>query len=80
MGFSVIQTRQDLIDYALRQLGSPSHEIEISTEQIDDAIDDTLRIAFEFLTAHYLHFIISIVNVNDFGLFLAIKTFNAYRA
>ena len=36
-------TRQELIDYALRQLGAPVLEINVADEQIDDIVDDALQ-------------------------------------
>lgn len=36
-------SRQELIDYCLRKLGAPVLEINISDEQIDDAVDDALQ-------------------------------------
>lgn len=36
-------SRQELIDYALRQLGAPVLEINVSEEQIDDRLDDALQ-------------------------------------
>jgi len=37
-----INSRQDLIDYAKRQLGAPVLEINIADEQIEDNLDDTI--------------------------------------
>lgn len=36
-------SRQELTDYALRQLGAPVLEINISEEQLDDRLDDALQ-------------------------------------
>ena len=36
-------TRQELIDYCLRQLGAPVLEINVDDDQIDDAVDDALQ-------------------------------------
>ena len=36
-------SRQQLIDYALRQLGAPVLEINVSEEQLDDRLDDALQ-------------------------------------
>ena len=36
-------TRQQLIDYCLRRLGAPVLEINVSDEQIDDLVDDTIQ-------------------------------------
>jgi hypothetical protein len=39
-----LQTKTDLKNYILRQLGSPVINIEITDEQLDDAIDNTLEL------------------------------------
>ena len=36
-------SRQELIDYALRQLGAPVLEINVSEEQLEDRLDDALQ-------------------------------------
>ena len=36
-------TRQELIEYCLRQLGAPVLEINVADEQIDDIVDDALQ-------------------------------------
>ena len=36
-------TRQELIDYCLRQLGAPVLEINVADDQIDDLFDDALQ-------------------------------------
>ena len=36
-------SRQELIDYSLRQLGAPVLEINVSDEQVDDLVDDALQ-------------------------------------
>ena len=36
-------TRQELIDYCLRQLGEPVLEINVAEEQLDDLVDDALQ-------------------------------------
>jgi hypothetical protein len=36
-------TRQELIDYCLRKLGSPVLEVNLEDEQIDDCVDDALQ-------------------------------------
>jgi len=36
-------TRQELIDYCLRQLGAPVLEINVDDDQIDDLVDDTIQ-------------------------------------
>jgi hypothetical protein len=36
-------SRQELIDYCLRQLGEPVIEINVAEEQIDDLVDDALQ-------------------------------------
>tara|TARA_B100000686_G_C16800186_1_gene985381 strand:- start:4042 stop:4908 length:867 start_codon:yes stop_codon:yes gene_type:complete len=40
-------TRQDLIDFCLRKLGAPVLEINVSDEQVDDAVDDALQLFHE---------------------------------
>ena len=35
-------TRQELVDYAKRQLGYPVLEINVADEQIEDALDDAI--------------------------------------
>ena len=40
-------TRQELKDYALRQLGYPVLEINVADEQVDDALDDSLQLFYE---------------------------------
>ena len=37
-------TRQGLVDYALRKLGSPVLEINIDDDQIDDLVDDAIQL------------------------------------
>jgi hypothetical protein len=36
-------SRQELKDYALRQLGAPVLEINVADEQLDDRLDDALQ-------------------------------------
>ena len=43
-------TRQELVNYGLRQLGAPVLEINIADEQIDDLLDDTIQ---HFQERHY---------------------------
>ena len=40
-------TRQELKDYALRQLGHPVLEINVADEQVDDQLDDALQLFYE---------------------------------
>ena len=40
-------TREQLKDYALRQLGAPVLEINVADEQVEDALDDTLQLFYE---------------------------------
>jgi len=40
-------TRQGLIDYCLRRLGSPVLEINVDDDQIDDLVDDALQLFHE---------------------------------
>lgn len=39
----MIRSRQDLADYALRQLGAPVLQINVADEQLDDRIDDAIQ-------------------------------------
>jgi len=41
-------TRQELIDYCLRRLGSPVLEINVDDDQIEDKVDDTLQLYQEY--------------------------------
>jgi hypothetical protein len=41
-------TRQELIDYALRRLGAPVIEINIDDDQIEDRVDDALQFYQEY--------------------------------
>ena len=36
-------TRQELIDYSLRQLGAPVLEINVANEQLQDLMDDAIQ-------------------------------------
>ena len=36
-------TRQELIDYCLRQLGAPVLEINVAEEQVQDLVDDAIQ-------------------------------------
>ena len=36
-------SRQELIDYCLRQLGAPVIEINVADEQISDLVDDAIQ-------------------------------------
>ena len=36
-------TRQELIDYCLRQLGAPVVEINVADEQLQDLMDDAIQ-------------------------------------
>lgn len=36
-------TRQELIDYCLRQLGAPVLEINVAEEQVEDLVDDAIQ-------------------------------------
>ena len=42
MAGPIIKTRAELIQYVLRKLGSPVVNIEITPDQLDDAVNDTL--------------------------------------
>jgi hypothetical protein len=41
-------TRQELVDYALRRLGSPVIEINVDDDQIEDRVDDALQFYQEY--------------------------------
>lgn len=45
-----ITNRQEFIEYCLRRLGYPVHNIEVDPEQVDDRIDDALNYYQEY---HY---------------------------
>lgn len=45
-----IQSRSDLIQYALRKLGAPVIQIELAAEQIEDRVDESLQFFQDF---HY---------------------------
>ena len=36
-------SRQELIDYCLRQLGAPVLEVNVDDDQIDDLVDDAIQ-------------------------------------
>ena len=36
-------SRQELIDYSLRQLGAPVLEINVADEQLQDLVDDAIQ-------------------------------------
>ena len=42
--WKIYNTKQELIDYALRKLGAPVLEINVDEDQIDDAVDDTIQL------------------------------------
>ena len=46
-------SRQDLIDYALRQNGAPVLEINVAEEQLQDLMDDAIQYYQE--TVSYTH-------------------------
>lgn len=43
-----LQTSSDLKDYILRKLGSPVINIEITSDQLDDCVYDTLKLYFQY--------------------------------
>lgn len=43
-----ITSRQDLVEYCLRNLGAPVIEINVDTEQIEDRIDEALKYFHEY--------------------------------
>lgn len=45
---AAVQSKQDLVDYCLRKLGSPVINIEVAPEQCDDRIDEALETFEEF--------------------------------
>lgn len=53
-------TRQELIDYCLRQLGAPVLEINVADEQIEDLVDDAIQFFqerhFDGVTQVYLKY------------------------
>ena len=61
-------TRQQLIDFCLRQLGAPVLEINVDDDQIDDAVDDALQFFqerhFDGVERMYLKYKISEEDIN----------------
>jgi len=61
-------TRQQLIDYCLRQLGAPVLEINVDDDQIDDAVDDALQFFqerhFDGVERMYLKYKVSQEDIN----------------
>ena len=45
---AIPNTRDDLIDYCLRALGSPVLEINVADEQIEDRVDEALQYFREY--------------------------------
>lgn len=45
---AILKSRQDLVDYALRQLGAPILNIEIDEDQLTDAIEEALSFFHEY--------------------------------
>lgn len=45
---AVLTSRQNLIDYCLRQLGDPVIEINVDDDQVEDRVDDALQVYQEF--------------------------------
>jgi hypothetical protein len=45
---AVVNTRKKLVEYCLRQLGSPVVQINVDDEQVDDRVDDALRFMSEY--------------------------------
>jgi len=56
-------TRQELIDYSLRQLGAPVLEINIADEQISDLVDDAIQMYnerhYDGVTQIYLKYVVT---------------------
>ncbi len=48
MAINLIQSQQDLADFALRQLGAPVINIEVDASQIGDAIDNAVQYYHEY--------------------------------
>ena len=44
----MIKTREDLVQWALRSLGHPMIQINITNEQLEDRLDDTLELFQEY--------------------------------
>jgi hypothetical protein len=40
---AIVNSRQKLIDYALRNLGAPVIEINVDEDQIEDRIDEAIQ-------------------------------------
>ena len=61
-------TRQELIDYCLRQLGAPVLEINVAEEQIEDLVDDALQLFnerhFDGVSQVYLKYQVTQDDVN----------------
>ena len=61
-------TRQELIDYCLRQLGEPVIEINVAEEQLDDLVDDALQYFqerhFDGIEKMYLKYKLSEADLN----------------
>ncbi len=47
MSYTPFTTKAQLLAYIKRQLGDPSHDIELTDEQYDDAINDAVQIFIE---------------------------------
>ena len=43
-----VRTRQKLIDYSLRALGSPVIEVNVDDDQVQDRVDDAIRFFSEY--------------------------------
>ena len=61
-------TRQELVDYCLRQLGAPVLEINVDDDQIDDLVDDAIQYFnerhFDGVERMYLKYQISEDDIN----------------
>ena len=61
-------TRQELIDYCLRQLGAPVLEINVADEQIEDLVDDAIQYFqerhFDGVTQVYLKYQVTQDDIN----------------
>ena len=61
-------TRQELIDYCLRQLGAPVLEINVADEQIEDLVDDAIQFFqerhFDGVSQQYLKYQVTQADVD----------------
>lgn len=67
---SAITTRQQLKDWLERKLGAPLVVVEITPEQLDDAIDETLEIYTRYVTPEEVYMTIDLKTYPASGLTL----------